>query len=224
MNDKTQQLIDRLVTGLEPVQRMRRPLHRAAGVLTGMALLAVAIALFAVDFGHVRQRAGEVSVVLELLSTALTAVMMVLAAFHLSVPGSSPKWLLAPLPPLLLWLMASAYICIAHPYSTRLDIPDEVVGIGCFVFIVLIGTPIGAILLRSLLCARPLAANVITVAAALAASAFAAFLLELLHGGQEIRRDILMHWGAVVVVILSGTVASRLFLCFERSGRMPDTT
>lgn len=219
MSDKTEELISALAAGLQPVRRLRPPLRRAGGWLLAMLAVAVVLAVGGVDFAHLRQRAGELGVRLELLSTLLTAATTVIAAFYLSIPGRSRAWLLTPLPPLLLWLAASAYICVEHPHPSDPGVTDWDAGPSCFVFIVLVGTPMLAVLLWSLQRARPLLPNLVAIAAALAASAFAAFLLELFHQREEVLVDILMHWAAVVLVTVGGVGLSRVFLRWEARGR-----
>ena len=102
----TDQLIEALGTEATPVTPLAPPLRRglvAVGALAGA--IAAAVALFAFPHSIEAQAAGgRGTLEFELLAMAATAVLAILGAFHLAVPGRSRLWLYAPLPPFIAWL------------------------------------------------------------------------------------------------------------------------
>src|SRR5437016_13967444 len=109
---KTLDLIDRLVGSARPVRRLQPPAVRAA-----WWLLAAAAVLTLLAVGHgVRpdlparlQQAGFVSAITSALATAVLAAI---AAFQLSLPDRSRRWVLLPVPALALWLSTVGYGCL----------------------------------------------------------------------------------------------------------------
>jgi hypothetical protein len=201
----TDDLIETLASELQPVQRMRPPRRRA---LLWLAVTAVIIALIILRFARldmVAQRMAVTRVALETLGSALTAIAAVLAAFELSVPGHSPRWIWLPVPPLLLWLGVSGAGCLQN--GLGLHAPYAGHTPSCFLFIVMVSIPLGIALFWMLRRARPIAPLPVAGLGALGVAALSATTLEFFHPFDITWLDLAFHLGAVLVVV---TAASAL--------------
>jgi hypothetical protein len=141
-----------------------------------------------------------------MLSTALLAVI---GAFILSVPGHSRRWLLAPLPTLLLWVGTSGAGCLAD--LSRLGARGWGVGDGrdCLIFILAGGVPVGGLLLWRLSRAHPIDPLPVALLGGLGAAALAAFLLQFFHPFELTVIDLGAHLIAVVLVVSLATLSRR---------------
>ena len=201
---QTDELIQILAAQLSPVRRMAPPGHRAFVWLAAtLGLMALIILRFA-RFDMVMQRMGIMRVALESVGSALTAVTAIVAAFELSVPGHSRRWLWLPVAPLLLWLGASGAGCLQNglglhaPYAGHT--PD------CFVFIAAVSLPLAIALFWMLRHARPIAPLPVAILGALGVAALSATVLAFFHPFDITWLDLTAHLGAVAVVIAMATV------------------
>jgi hypothetical protein len=208
----TNELISALAGGLRPVRRLRPPLRRAALWLLFAALLAAWPVAHYANMPAFLERAGEPRQTLELAATLLTGIVALLAAFALSVPGRSPRWALAPLPPLLLWIATSGYGCLQNGWSA--GGPGGVIGESgkCFAFIVMSSVPLAALLFWALRRARPIAPLPVALSGALAVAALAAFLLQFFHPFDVTAIDLALHLAAVGVIALLAAALRRPLL------------
>ena len=207
MSEATDRLIGRLVAEAAPVRRLRPPLVRAGLWLLAVAAAgAIAILLFS-DLQVFERRAQDPKLVLELIGTFLTGIAAVIAAFHLSLPDRSPAWVLAPLPPLALWVLSSGYSCYRHwiaigPGGWRLGESAD-----CFRFILAVSVPLGIALLLVLRRARPLAPLPVAAVGGLGVAGLAAFLLQFFHPFDVTFMDLGVHLAAVAVVVAVASLA-----------------
>ena len=201
MADSVEQLIERLAASAAPVRRLKPPVIRAAGWLMAVALIA-AVAIFAFSnldlFMH---RAQDPKMLLELIGTALTGILAVVAAFYLSLPDRSPAWALLPLPPFALWLASSGYNCWKHWVTFG---PDGW-GLGdsadCFRFILLVSIPFGVSLLWVLRRAFPLSPVRVALMGGLGVAALSAFVLQFFHPFDVTFMDLGVHLLAIGLVV-----------------------
>jgi hypothetical protein len=117
MVTSTDQLIEQLSEELRPVQPLPPPGVRALLWLAVCGALCVGLIL---RFGHPAMylhRFAVPRIAVETIATALTAIAATWAAFELSVPDRSPRWVWLPLPPFLLWLAASGLGCLQNGFS-----------------------------------------------------------------------------------------------------------
>jgi hypothetical protein len=167
---------------------------------TVAAALAVAIALFA-DVTLFVRRAADAKLALELVGTALTGILAVIAAFELSLPDRAARWALLPLPALGLWIASSGYSCWRHWIS----IGPEGWEIGeswhCFRFILAVSLPLAASLLVLLRRAQPLAPLRVAAMGALGVAAIAAFILQFFHPFNVTFMDLGVHAVAIAIVV-----------------------
>ncbi len=197
----TEQLIESLSRGLEPVRPLLPPASRALLWLTAAAVLIGIVLLRFVDFGSFAARYAEPRMALEAAAMLLTGVTAVVAAFHLSLPDRSSLWRYAPLPPLALWLATSGLGCLHYGLGLGPD-GDRIGDSGhCFVFIIAVSAPLVAALYAVLRRARPLDPLPVALAAALGVAALAAFVLQFFHHFDVTAIDLALHMAAVLVVV-----------------------
>jgi hypothetical protein len=206
----TGELIDRLAAEARPVRRLKRPTVRALAWLALAALfIAVVAALVGIRPGLTAQlrdpwfalgRAGA-------LATAITAAI---AAFQLSVPDRSARWLWLPMPFAALWLGTMGYGCVADwlvegARGLRLGHSAE-----CFQAILITSVPLGALLFVMVRHAGPVRPVATALAAGLALAAVAEGGLTLYHDVEATLMDILVHLVAVAVVVGLATSGARV--------------
>jgi hypothetical protein len=205
--DSTETLIEKLVADASPVRRLRPPPIRAALWLAAAgAAIALAVILFA-DIGTFLRRASDAKLAVELIATLATGIAAVCAAFELSLPDRSPRWILVPLPPLAVWIAASGYSCYRHWLSfgpTGWEIGESA---NCFAFILAAGIPLSLSLVVLLRRAATLAPIPTALAGGVGAAAIAAFALQFFHTFDVTFMDLGVHLVAVTIVVLAMAVA-----------------
>jgi hypothetical protein len=191
----TDQLIEDLARGLEPVTPLRSPLVRALQWLAVVASVGGVLILRFANFDALSRMTAP-RVMVECVATLLTAVAAIVAAFELSVPGRSPRWALLPAAPFLLWLAASGLGCLQNGLGGSAH-----ESMHCFLFIAAVSVPLAASLLLMLRRARPIAPLPVAVLGALGAAATAVFVLEFFHPFDVTVIDLALHLAAVALVI-----------------------
>src|SRR5262245_51958797 len=110
----TDQLIDSLTAKLQPVKPLRKPALRAA-LWSGFATLVIAaIAMVGGSAADLAHAMTEASFLAPLAGSWLTGVTAALAAFHVSLPDRSRRWLWLPVLPVLLWGTGFAVTCVTN--------------------------------------------------------------------------------------------------------------
>ncbi len=203
----TEQLITNLAAGLRPVRPLRPPMVRALQWLAVVAALSAVLILRYANLEVFRQRMASPRIELECVATALTGIMSILAAFELSVPGRSSRWILLPLAPFLLWLGASGLGCLQNGLGS-----SAAESVHCFVFIAAVSVPLAGSLLWMLRRARPIGPLRVAAVSALGAAATAAFVLEFFHPFDVTVIDLALHLAAVATVIAVLTILRRPLL------------
>ncbi len=208
------ELIDVLTADAERVRPLRAPWWRALASLVVIALFGgVAIALFSgVDPFAGRGAGQEWLAAMEMLAMFATAVLGITASFYLSVPGSSRKWIAAPLPPMAAWLLLSGVGC----YRDLITHGPDGLGFGesfdCLLFILAVSLLVGAPLLWRLSRARPIDPLSVAFTAAVGAAALSALLLLFFHPLTVTFVDLAVHLAAVGAVIAITSLCSRMIL------------
>ena len=198
MMDRTEQLIADLVTQAAPVRPLHLPLVRAAVWLVAIGALA---ALFIFSNARTAERTGYAMTDVEFWSMLATAVVGVLAAFELSVPGSSPRWTWAPVLPLTAWIASSGRSCYDLWRSGAPVLPVPAESPHCFMFIIFVSVPLAALLLWSLRRARPIAPLPVASTGGIGVAAAAAFLLQFFHPFDVTFMDLALHLVALGLVV-----------------------
>jgi hypothetical protein len=208
----TPDLIDSLARGLTPVRRLRPPLIRAAGWLL---LVAVVLALLTISQGlrpDLSQRLLQPRFIVSLGSALLTGVCAALAAFLLSLPDRSRRWVALPAPALCLWLSTIGYQCLTNwisidPNGIRLGETAR-----CFATLVLTSLPLSLTLLVMLRHAAPLRSTAATLTGSLAVAAMTASALSLFHDLDASVMILVWNLGtAAVFVGFAALFGRRLF-------------
>ncbi|MEO7244091.1 MAG: DUF1109 domain-containing protein [Rubrivivax sp.] len=178
---KTSDLIATLAGNLKPVRRLRPPVVRAAGWLM---LAALVLALLTISQGvrpDLAQRLHNPAFAVSIAASLLTGVLAVIAAFQLSLPDRSRRWLLLPLPALVVWLSNIGYQCLAQWVSIGpqgLTLGDAA---RCFATLVLSGLPLSLALLVMLRYAAPLHPSAVALTASLAVAGITATAMSVFH-------------------------------------------
>ncbi len=198
----TDRLIGDLVGTLQPVRRLRPPLQRAALWLLLVFFFATLAILHFAKLQVFAQRMAVTRTAAECTATALTGIAAVIAAFMLSVPDRSTRWALLPLPPFIVWLLASGLGCLQNGLS--LYTGGSFIGESrhCVVFILGASVPLAALLFAALRRARPINPGLVAALGALGVAALAAFFLEFFHPFDVTVIDLTLHMAAVGAVIL----------------------
>jgi len=206
----TDALIGALGQGLAPVRPLPPPALRALLWLGLVTLLVGGGVLRWANPAIIAARTAEPRLALECAAALLTGIIAVIAAFHLSLPDRTSLWRYAPLPPLLLWIATSGLGCLQYggglgPAGDRLGESSH-----CFIFIVLVSTPLALMLYAVLRRARPLEPLPVALCAALGVAALAAFVLQFFHPFDTTVVDLSAHLAAVAVVVALAGLSRRV--------------
>lgn len=209
---KTSDLIATLAGNLKPVRRLQPPVVRAAGWLV---LAALVLALLTISQGirpDLDQRLHDPAFAMSTAASLLTAVLAAIAAFQLSLPDRSRRWLLLPLPALVVWLSTVGYQCLTQWIS----IGPQGLTLGeaarCFATLVLSGLPLSLALLVMLRYAAPLRPSAVALTASLAVAGITATALSLFHVLDATALILMWNLGtALLFVGLGGLFGRRIF-------------
>ena len=195
-------LIRDLATDLMPVRRLRSPTVRALGWLAVVAMLAVALAMFA-DVPALERRLSVPDMWLAVTGSVLTAILAALAAFQLSLPDANRAWALLPLPAALLWVVASGLGCLRAWLVPGTHIAELNDARDCLIFIIGISIPLSVLMIVMLRRACSLQPGLTAAIAGLATAAAAATLLNFFHPFDAAATDLAVHTCAVALVIVA---------------------
>lgn len=205
-------LIRDLAADLKPVHRLRRPMLRALGWLSAVAVVALGLAVFADVHALWERIVGAPDMWLAVFGSAATAILAAIAAFELSLPDAPRAWAWLPLPGVLLWVTASGFGCLRVWF-----LPDTHVAVlgearDCLIFIVLLSVPLSALLFLMLRRACPLQPGLVAAVGGFAVAAAAATLLNFFHPYDVAATDLTVHAIAVtLVVVASRALGGRIF-------------
>ncbi len=198
----THELIDVLVDRAKPVQRLRPPLVRAVAWLAFAGFL---IALIAVEHGvqaDLMLRLHQPGFALTAGAALATGILSAIAAFIVSVPGRSRRWLMLPVPPLAVWTSTIGYGCLADWVS----LGPEGIRFGeelrCFALLVLTSVPLSIALAAMLRYAAMLHSGAVAMMGGLAVAAITAAALPLFHDHDA--TAIILVWNLGTAVLITG--------------------
>jgi hypothetical protein len=207
---QTDDLIESLAAGLQPVRPLHPPLRRGLAWLGCIGALGLLAVLRYANLTMFLQRWEVTRIAFECIGSALTAMTAILAAFQLSVPDRSQRWAWLPLPPLLLWLGASGLGCLQNGWGLRSAHSSE--SPGCFTFIAALSVPLGITLFGMLRRARPIAPLPVAALGALGIAATSATVLQFFHPFDITVLDLAFHLAAVALVIFASALLRRTLL------------
>ncbi|MDP3674987.1 MAG: NrsF family protein [Novosphingobium sp.] len=203
---RTDSLIDRLAAGVAPVRPLPAPELRALMALaTIVATAALAVAWFG-DFAELRNRYSgrETHLALEMAAILATAAIAIVAAFFVSIPGRSKRWIAAPIPFFAGWLLVTGLGCygnLGRGGGVEWELGES---LHCLAFIVATSAALAPLLVWRLACARPIDPLPVALLAGLGVAASSAFVLQFFHPFTVTFIDLAVHLTAILVVV--GTV------------------
>ena len=203
-----ERLIRDLATDLAPVRRLAPPTLRALGWLAAVAAVAIALSTLADVSAMLHRLAAVPDMWLAVLGSAATAIFAAIAAFELSLPDARRAWALLPLPPALLWIAASGVGCLRAWFVPGTHAADMDEARDCLMFIVGLSVPLSALLIVMLRRACSLQPGLTAAVAGLAAAAAAATLLNFFHPFDAAATDLVVHVGAVALVVAANRAFS----------------
>jgi hypothetical protein len=204
----TEQLIDALTEGLQPVKPLRKPWLRA-GLWSAFATLAIAaIAVVGGSRADLAHAMHEANFLVPLAGSWLTGVTAALAAFQISLPDRSRHWLWLPLIPVLLWSTGFAYNCLTNAadiLGSLALLPES----ACFVTIVLTSAGLIAVLLPMLRRVKTLRPRLTAWLGCLAVAGFADAAHLLVHTEQDSLLALTVNLVPALFVVVLGGLAGR---------------
>jgi hypothetical protein len=205
----TDDLISTLAANLKPVRRLRPPLERAAGFLLLAALI---LAMIAAAHGwrpDLLARLADLRFDLSLTGSILTGILAAAAAFIVSLPGRSLRWLLLPLPALALWFSSIGYQCLTNWIAV---VPGAGPGetAACLATLVLTSVPLSLALCLMLRHAANLNPAPVILAASLSVAGTTATALTLFHPLDASVEILAFNLGTALLFIAGGGIFNRL--------------
>ena len=177
----TADLIQSLAANVTPVRRLRPPYVRA-----GLWLLLAAIVIGLLTLGHglrpqFAERMRDATYAIGVVGALATGVLAAIAAFQISLPGYSRRWLLLPIPPLVIWLANIGYQCFAGWVSLPPGAVTIEAASSCVATIVLTSLPLALMMLVMLRYAALFQPVLVTLFGSLAVSAMTSTALSMFH-------------------------------------------
>jgi hypothetical protein len=208
----TDDLISALAANLKPVKRLRPPLERVAGFLLLAALI---LAMIAAAHGWrpgLLASLADLRFDLSLTGSILTGIFAAAAAFIVSLPGRSLRWLLLPLPALAMWFSSISYQCLTNwiaavPGDAR---PGETAA--CIATLVLTSVPLSLALGLMLRYAASLNPAPVILAASLSVAGITATALTLFHPLDASVEILVFNLGTALLFIAAGGLFNRLVM------------
>jgi hypothetical protein len=204
----TEQLIETLAEKLQPVQPLRKPGLRA---VLWSAFASLVIAVIAAGWGSRAELAhavAEAGFLVPLIGSWLTGVTAATAAFHVSLPDRSRRWLWLPLVPVLLWGTGFAYSCLVNwddlPGSLSL-LPES----ACLMTILAVSAGLFAVLLPMLRRVKTLRPGLTAWLGCLAVAGFADTAHLLVHTEQDSLLALTVNLVPALLIVLFGGLAGR---------------
>jgi hypothetical protein len=208
----TVEVIDALVADAQPVRRLRPPALRALGWL---ALVVLVLALAAAGHGvrpdlalKLRQPAFATSVAAALL----TGVLAALASLAASVPGRSRRWLLLPLPALVVWLSTIGYGCLTNWVSMGPQGMSLGETASCFATLAQTSIPLSLAMFFMLRHAARLSPVPVVLMGSLAVAAMTAVALALFHPLDATVLILLSNVGVTALLLSCGGLFGKRLL------------
>jgi hypothetical protein len=205
----TPDLIESLVAKAAPVRRLRPPLARAAGWLLFAALVLVLVAVANGVRPDLELRLQQPVFVIGIAASLATAILAAVASFIVSVPDHSRRWLLVPVPTLLVWLAMVGYGC----FTAWVSIGPAGISLGetarCFATLVLVGAPLSLAMLVMLRYAALLSPTPVAITGSLAVAAMTSTALSLFHPLDATAMILIWNLGTAALLVAFGGLYGR---------------
>jgi hypothetical protein len=217
----TRELVDTLVECATPVRRLRPPLVRA---MVWLAFASLVVALIALGHGvrtDLLARLDEPEFASSIGAALATGIFATLAAFVISLPDRSRRWLLLPLPALAMWTTTIGYGCFADWVSLGPDgfrFGEEV---RCFALLALTSAPLAIALAAMLRYAALLRGGAVAMMGGLAVAAITASALSLFHNHDATVLILVWNLGTVALITGLGALFGRGMFRWMASRLLP---
>lgn len=204
----TDLLIDRLAASASPVRPLAPAWRRAVGWLAlGLPPLATIVAIHG-PVGGAGALFADTRLLIEQGAALATAVTAAAAAFASTVPGAGRRWLLLPLAPLGLWLLALGKGCLDVWAGGRLSLAVDTRCLGPMLLIAAVPAVAMVLMIRR---GAPLVPRLTFFLGALATAAAVNFGLRFFHPGDATLTVLVWHMGfAAVASAAAGLVEPRI--------------
>ena len=214
----TPDLIENLANDARPVRALRPPLVRTAGWL---ALAVAILLLLAVEHGLRADLSAQLRKPVYLagcLASAATGVLAAVGCLLGGLPDRSRRWLLLPLPTLLVWVCTIGYGCLTDWVSMDAGAMRMGEAVRCFATVLAVSVPLSVVMFAMLGHAARLHPKLVTMTAGLAVAAMTSTALSLLH---EIDATVMvLAWNlgvAALLVALQGALGRRVLSRFAQA-------
>jgi hypothetical protein len=204
----TEQLIETLTANLQPVKPLRKPAVRAALWSAFATAVIAVIAAVGGSRADLALAVQEWTFLAPLAGSWLTGVTAAVAAFQVSLPDRSRRWLWLPVLPVLLWGTGFAYTCFVNwddlPASLAL-LPES----ACFLTIVLTSACLIVVLLPMLRRVKTLRPGLTAWLGCLAVAGFADTAHLLVHVEQDSLLALTVNLVPALLLVVLGGLAGR---------------
>lgn len=207
----TPELIASLAADARPVRVVRSPLARTGGWL---ALAAGILLLLVVEHGlrpDLVEQLRKPAFLLGGIASAATGAFAAVGCLLGSLPDRSRRWLLLPVPPLLLWVSTIGYGCLTDWVSVDAGTLRMGEAVRCFATVLAVSVPLSVAMFAMLRHAARLRPKLVTMTAGLAVAAMTSLALSLLH--QIDATAMILAWDlgtAALLVALEGALGRRV--------------
>ena len=209
---RSEDLVSQLSRGLAPVRRLPSPLAMLGlwclicGAVIGAALL---ISGLRSDFAAWLMDGFDLY---HLVTAALVALTSGYAAFQVALPDRDQRWALLPIPAVIGWLVTMGWGCLADLARFGPEALNITVSYACLVFIIGLGVPMTAGIVRLTRHAALLRPTPVAALGGLSAAAFASIGLTLVHELNAAVMVLVWHGIAVMVVTAIGALTGPLLM------------
>ncbi len=217
----TPDLIESLAADARPVRSIRSPLARTGGWL---ALAAGILLLLVIEHGlrpDLLEQLRKPSFLAGCMASAATGILAAVGCLLGSLPDRSRRWLLLPLPTLLVWVSTIGYGCLTDWVSVDAGALRLGEAVRCFATVLAVSVPLSAAMFAMLRHAARLRPKLVTLAAGLAVAAMTSTALSLLH--QIDATMMILAWNlgvAALLVALEGALGRRVLSRLARSSAL----
>ena len=207
----TDTIINQLAADARPVRPLRAPALRALLAIAAIGMAAAFAIVVLGDVSELRNRyAGrETWLALEMLAMLSTGVLAIVAAFIVSIPGRSKRWIAAPIPSFAFWLILSGLGCY-NDFVRRGGGGWELgESMHCLLFILATSAMLAPLLIWRLARARPIDPLPVALLGGLGVAAISAFVLQFFHPFTVTFVDLAVHLVAILIVVGAAGLVNR---------------
>jgi hypothetical protein len=212
---ETPDLIESLAAQVRPVRSLRPPFQRAGAWLL---LAALVLVLLGIEHGlrpDITEQLRRPSFALGVAASLLTGILAAVGCLTASVPDRPRRWLLLPVPSLLVWVSTIGYGCLSDWVSMDSDRMRMGEALRCFATLVVVSLPLSIAMFAMLRHAARLRPAPVMMIAGLAVAAITSTALSLFHRLDATIMILVWNLGtAALLVAVEGAAGRRLLSWF----------